>query len=172
MAYNFINLTDEIRALMVEELEKDKNEGNFYLSQNFNDIGDSKCFEIAKNEILHGSEESFVSSLVENKCFDKVNKKGRTVPVNAAEVYAHNEFNRFYMRALAIKAMKNFKVLAIYRAKYSSSPRPESEALIGKEISAIQLLEDLRNDSFIEKALGLGKPNSGLSVRLVDKLAK
>lgn len=164
MTYNFYYLTNEIRNLMVEELEKDLADGNHYLSKNFNSLGDEKCFEIAKNEILNGDEDSFANSLTDNSCFDEKNREGRTVPKNAAELYAHNEFNRFYMRAIARKAINDSKDLIVYRAKESSSPRSESEVLLGKIISPIKLLEDLRNDYFIEKAFGLAKPNSGLSV--------
>lgn len=164
MTYNFHYLTNEIRNLMVEELEKDLADGNHYLSKNFNSVGDEKCFEIAKNEILNGDEDSFANSLINSRCFDEKNREGRTVPKNAAELYAHNEFNRFYMRSVSIKAINDSKDLIVYRAKESSSPRPESEALIDQIISPVKLLEDLRNDYFIEKALGLTKPNSGLSV--------
>lgn len=166
MIYHFYNLTDEIRALMVQELEKDKADGNYYLSRNFNSLGETSCFEIAKYEILNGDEESFASALTSNNCFDAVNRDGRTVPKNAADLYAHNEFNRFYMRALAVKAISESKDLEIYRAKASSSPRPESDKLIGRILSATDLLQDLRNDYFLEKAFGLTKPNSGLSVKI------
>lgn len=164
MTYNFHQLTDEVRKLMVDELEKDFAEGSHYLSKNFNSIGEEKCFEIAKREILNGDEDSFAEALTTNNCFDEKNKEGRTVPKNAAELYAHNEFNRFYMRAIARKAIDESKNLTIYRAKLSNTPRPESEELLGKTISPTQLLEDLRKDYFIEKAFGLAKPNSGLSV--------
>ena len=164
MTYHFHYLTNEIRNLMVEELEKDLADESYYLSKNFNSVGDEKCFEIAKTEMLNGDEDTFAHSLTDNNCFDAKNKEGRTVPKNASELYAHNEFNRFYMRAIARKAITDSKDLIVYRAKESSSPRPESEDLLGKIISPVKLLEDLRNDYFIEKAFGLAKPNSGLSV--------
>lgn len=57
--------------------------------------------------------------------------------------------------------------LVIYRAKQVREPRPESQAMIGKNINAKALLDDLRTHPGVEPALGLPPgPNSGLSIKL------
>ena len=55
--------------------------------------------------------------------------------VNAAELIAEGEFNRFYLRALCLAALsQDIPVLVINRARHSDHPRPESEAQIGTHI--------------------------------------
>lgn len=80
---------------------------------------------------------------------------------------ADSEFNRFYIRGLALRAINSGETLTIYRARHSDNPRQESEAMIGKRIEAHKLLMDLRNNIGTDTAFGLPPgPNSGLSVKL------
>ena len=90
------------------------------------------------------------------------------VPVTAPETLAEGEFNRFYIRGLCKRAtLEGVLALVVYRAKPVDNPRPESQALIGRQVSVSQLLSDLRQNIGIDTALGLpAGPNSGLSVRL------
>ena len=82
---------------------------------------------------------------------------------------AESEFNRYYIRGLARRAIEDgVQELVVYRAKPVSNPRPESEARVETTISAQELLEDLRSHPGDERpTLGVPSgPNSGLSVRL------
>ncbi|NYS43031.1 hypothetical protein F2S88_30545, partial [Pseudomonas syringae pv. actinidiae] len=90
------------------------------------------------------------------------------VPVNAHEMLAEGEFNRFYIRGVCIEAIsRGDDNVIVYRAKEVGNPRPESAAKIGKRVPPRQLLEDLRNSIGTDTALGLPQgPNSGLSVKL------
>jgi len=90
------------------------------------------------------------------------------VPSDAANTLAEGEFNRFYLRALWLKAINNnITHLTIYRAKSVMDPRPESELKINTSINAKQLLNDLRTNIGVDTALGLPPgPNSGLSAKL------
>jgi hypothetical protein len=93
----------------------------------------------------------------------------RELHENAAEVLSESEFNRYYIRALARRAIEDgIAELVVYRAKQVNSPRPESEALVETTISPEDLLEDLRSHPGDEPpSLGVPSgPNSGLSVRL------
>ncbi|MGD1076673.1 MAG: hypothetical protein ABR903_11435, partial [Thermodesulfovibrionales bacterium] len=90
------------------------------------------------------------------------------VPSNAPDMLAEGEFNRFYLRGLCLRAIRdNIPNLIIYRAKPVSNPRPESELTIGSAVAPQALLDDLRRNIGIDTFLGLPSgPNSGLSARL------
>ena len=93
------------------------------------------------------------------------NGKSRKVPSNAAKLISQSEFNRFYIRAVCLEAIeKDIKEIEVYRARPSSSSRPESEAMIGKKLSPKELLDDLR-DSIGKEPKILPHINSGLSVK-------
>ena len=90
-------------------------------------------------------------------------------PENAAEVLAESEFNRYYIRALARRAIEDgIPELVVYRAKQVNSPRPESEALVETTHRATRLAHGSAFSSGDEPpSLGVPSgPNSGLSVRL------
>lgn len=90
------------------------------------------------------------------------------VPSNAALQLAEGEFNRFYLRGIAARALAEGKqYVKVYRGKEVSSPRPESEARIGSLIAAASLLSELRKSDFVDNALGLpAGPNSGLTAEI------
>ena len=91
------------------------------------------------------------------------------VPHNAAQQLAEGEFNRFYLRGICSRALDEGKSqIQIYRGKEVSNPRPESERKIGELIDASELLNDLRDVDFVDKALKLpAGPNSGLTAEIV-----
>lgn len=87
--------------------------------------------------------------------------------VNAHEVLAEGEFNRFYMRALCLHASQTEQGVVVFRAKSVARPRPESEQMIGRRMDPARLLTDLRTHP-TDTALGLPPgPNSGLSLNLI-----
>ena len=89
------------------------------------------------------------------------------VPVTAHETLSEGEFNRFYIRALCLRAIAEESSLIYYRAKQVANPRSETQARIGKLADAQSLLSELRINPGVDTALGLPPgPNSGLSVRL------
>ncbi|HVE79713.1 MAG TPA: hypothetical protein VNA89_12650 [Gemmatimonadaceae bacterium] len=90
------------------------------------------------------------------------------VPENAARLMAEGEFNRYYMRGLSRRALaEGVAELEVYRARLSEQPRPESARLEGERVRAVELLVDLRAGADDDTPpLPLGRPNSGMSVRL------
>jgi hypothetical protein len=88
--------------------------------------------------------------------------------VNAHEMLAEGEFNRFYIRAICLRAIEDgVPEVIVYRAKPVEHARAESEQKIGKGVAPEALLRDLRAHPGIDTALGLPQgPNSGLSVYL------
>lgn len=90
------------------------------------------------------------------------------VPWNAADTIAEESFNRYYMRAIARRALEEGVArVEVYRAKDVQKPRPDSDAKVGTFVEARRLLEDLRAHPGDRPELGIPPgPNSGLSVRL------
>lgn len=93
----------------------------------------------------------------------------RKCPSDASDKLAEGEFNRFYMRALALRAIEDGLELEVVRVKHVESPRAESERKIGTRIDPRGLLADLRANVGIDTALGVpAGPNSGLGARLAS----
>ena len=90
------------------------------------------------------------------------------VPVTAPDTLAEGEFSRFYARGLCLRAIADgIGKVVVYRAKEVKHPRTKSQEMIGKEIDAEALLNDLRINTGVDTALRLPPgPNSGLSVQL------
>ena len=71
-------------------------------------------------------------------------------------ILAESEFNRFYIRALARRAIEDgIPHLIVYRAKLVRNPRPESEALVETTLPAEALLADLRAHAQQPPTLGV-----------------
>ena len=91
----------------------------------------------------------------------------RTIPHTAAETFAEAEFNRLYMRAICLRTLgSGGRTVIVYRGKKVENPREESESKIGVYVPANELLADLRNSQGRETQLGIGEPNSGITVKL------
>jgi len=173
MALNLASLNPEIRNFMTEEILNDIEKGILYISPRLHSAGEKSFPELLK-EAAEKHDDSWLASqlLGKFKATETRNVNGKTitakVPVNANEMLAEGEFNRFYLRGLCRCAVhNNIPHLVICRAKPVGNPRPESEAKIGTTIDSQSLLEDLRARIGIDTALGIPSgPNSGLSAML------
>ena len=177
MALYFENLDDRTRQLMLAEMEHDIANNALHISPFLSGQGQRDYANLLREAIENGNDETLAQNLRTHrrliKTLPRRKPKGgyaiAATPENAAEVLAESEFNRYYIRALALRAIEDgIAELVIYRAKQVSSPRPESEALVETTISPEDLLEDLRAHPGDEPpSLGVPSgPNSGLSVRL------
>ncbi|MCD1117891.1 hypothetical protein [Chryseobacterium turcicum] len=174
MKFNFENLDQTIRQLMINEMDFDIQNNKLYLSKRFNDNGQEKYEDLLKQSLESGDEQTLAVSLKNNNCFksqeERKTKTGTSlvkVPENANITFAEGEFNRFYIRALCLKAIDENLVLEVYRARHSDKTRSESENLIGEIVDPQNLLNDLRENIGIDTALGLPPgPNSGLSIKV------
>ena len=179
MALQLENLDARIRDLMLSEIAFDEGRGALYTSRRFTPAGEGQYPMILKEVVASSGDAELAAKLRVHGCFADTEtrhlKSGKIsiakVPVTAAETFAEGEFNRFYLRALCRAAIEDgVNEVMVYRARHSESPRPESEALIGKMVNAKTLLEDLRNNPGVDTCLGLPPgPNSGLSARLPIK---
>jgi hypothetical protein len=176
MGIFYRNLDGECRQFMLEELRRDISGGILYISNRLNEIG-SENWKTILEEAIQNHDDVWLGNKLrtENYINDQEQRKKPTggftiakVPVTAPEILAEGEFNRFYTRGLCLKAIKNgFQDVLVYRGKEVQNPRAESQLMVGKKISAIALLGDLRKSQGVEPALGLPPgPNSGLTICL------
>jgi hypothetical protein len=177
MALYFENLDDRTRQLMLDEVEYDTSHNQLHISPFLSGQGQRDYAALLREAIQSGNDETLAQKLREHRrilrTLPRRNPKGgysiSATPENAAQVLAESEFNRYYIRALARRAIEDgISELVIYRAKPVANPRPESEARVETTLSAEDLLEDLRAHPGDEPpVLGVPSgPNSGLSVRL------
>jgi hypothetical protein len=176
MGINYKNLDEKTRKFMLEELEMDIANSNLYISLRLNPAGKSKWTELLRQAIKSYSDDWLASQLIGcmNLYEERKTRTGKIirpkVPVTAPDTLAEGEFNRFYARGLCARALsEGISEVIVYRGKRVMQPRQESEAMIGKRISAKDLLEDLRKSESkgVEPALGIPSgPNSGITICL------
>ena len=177
MALYLENLDDRTRQLMLAEMDYDIANNALHISPFLSGQGQRDYANLLREAIESGNDETLAQDLRTHRrlirTLPRRKPKGgyaiAATPENAAEVLSESEFNRYYIRALARRAIEDgIAELVVYRAKQVNSPRPESEALVETTISPEDLLEDLRSHPGDEPpSLGVPSgPNSGLSVRL------
>jgi hypothetical protein len=176
MALYFENLDDRTRQLMLDEMDYDIAHNELHISPFLSGQGQRDYANLLREALQSGNDETLAQDLRAHrrliKTLPRRKPKGgfaiAATPENAAEVLSESEFNRYYIRALARRAIEDgISELVVYRAKQVNSPRPESEALIETTLSPQDLLADLRSHPGESPSLGVPSgPNSGLSVRL------
>ncbi|WP_056219141.1 hypothetical protein [Chryseobacterium sp. Leaf201] len=167
--FTFLNLDEETRKLMLDEINSDISNGKLYLSNRLNQNGKDNYQNYLLESVENGDEETFTNLLIQSSNFNDteiVQGKSKKVPSNAASLLCQSEFNRYYIRAICLRAMnQNQDEVKIYRGRESSWTRPESEVLIGTSLNATDLLEDLRNSIGISPQL-FPEINSGLTIKI------
>lgn len=174
MALQFHHLDDETRALMVSEIDRDLAERGLYVSNYLNAHGVERWPHLLREAAAQGTDNTLSAALELNRCFkiqvERRKPKGGftlvAVPVTAAITLAESQFNMYYMRALALRAINGGGGLLVYRAKAVDNPRPESQNMIGKVLDPEIVLRVLRETKGVEPSIGIPMPNSGLCVRL------
>ena len=177
MALYLENLDDRTRQLMLDELEYDTAHNQLHISPFLSGQGQRDYAHLLREAIQSGTDQTLAENLQTHRRINRTQprrqpKGGYSIaatPENAAEILAESEFNRYYIRGLARRAIEDgIPELVIYRAKPAKNPRPGSEARLETTISPQDLLDDLRAHPGDEPpTLGVpAGPNSGLSVRL------
>lgn len=170
-----VNLDERTRQAMLAEIERDLLGGTLYYGKRLSVRGRADYPDLLKQAAMAHDDTWLANQLAMGgrlETMETYTRNGKTyqkkVPFDANETLAEGEFNRFYARGLCVCAAQDgTDGLIVYRAKQVKIPRPESEMLIGKTVSVIALLDDLRDHPGIDTALGIpAGPNSGLSVRL------
>jgi hypothetical protein len=178
MALTYHHLDERTRRLMLDEMDYDIAHNQLHISPFLSGQGQADYANLLREAIRSGSDETLEEELRSHRRIAKALPRRRpqgkggymiaAAPSNAAQVLAESEFNRFYIRALARRAIEDgIDGLVVFRAKTVEDPRPESEALIESTISPQDLLMDLRSHPDQPPTLGVPSgPNSGLSVHL------
>ena len=176
MSLYYVNLDDRTRKLMLEEMEYDIAHNQLHISPFLSGQGQHDYANLLREALLHGTDETLADELRSHRRITRTLPRRRpkggyavaAAPANAADLLAESEFNRFYIRALARRAIEDgISDLVVYRAKAVQSPRPQSEALIESTLSPQEILDDLRAHPDESPKLGVPSgPNSGISVRL------
>ncbi|MFS4428571.1 hypothetical protein [Chryseobacterium sp. S90] len=167
--FNFLNLDSEVRNFMLDEINLDVERDVFFLSERLNEYGKSVYEDFLIKSVKEGDEEGFEALLEFPKFFNGTeikNSKQSKVPKNASTLICQSEFNRYYIRGVCLKAIKDgVESVEIYRGRQSSFVRPESELQIGKKLDPRELLEDLRNSIGKQPKL-FPEINSGLTIMI------
>lgn len=174
MGIAYQNLDEITRNLMAAEISM----GNHYESPRLTPAGLIAWPQLLQTAAQQHSDDWLAQELLRLNYFraeesyvrNGATHKRKINAQSAATQLAEGEFNRYYARALCVRAEQEGKsVVTVYRGKAVSQPRPESEALIGKGLQVGPLLNALRANDFvtIEATQGVpGGPNSGLTCKL------
>jgi hypothetical protein len=171
--FTFHDLDATTRKHMLDEANLHGAHATEYFGKRLTAAGQADWPDLLREAIREGTPESLGVALRVNgrlKTREMSHRNGvpyeKDVPRNAAELLAEGEFNRYFCRALCLRAIAENRSLTVYRGRHSDNPRPESEAWIGKRVDPNALLNDLRENAGGEPAMGLPSVNSGLTVRL------
>lgn len=170
--YYFPNLDNTTRLNMISELERDLQNGLFYIPVSMKPEFVPAYKRILRETFETGTVESLQQKLSQN-FFKEKDKKGRKTLSNIKEMVAFSDFNRYYSRAILVRAINEKKFVCVYRAKKSVNERQESRQQINKTFSDLSILQHLLSVLRDYRILFSGmndlnfmKPNSGLSLRL------
>ncbi len=175
MPLKYDDLDPETRRFALGEFDADRERGALTISSRIRPARTAE-YESLLRESLAYYDDRWLEDRVENMVVDfelRRTPSGATttarLPSYAPRVLAEGDFNRYYMRGVCARAVSEGRaVVEVYRARLSAEPRPESRELEGQRLDAASLLRELRTPfvSADDEPI-IGRPNSGLSVRLV-----
>jgi hypothetical protein len=177
MALYLINLDERTRELMLEELDYDEERNQLHISPYLSNQGVYDYPALLRRALTEGDPESLAAALSEQRRIARTSDRRKpsggytivTIPENAAEMIANDAYNRYYIRAVARRALEEGKQqVVVYRARPVDTPREESEERLETTVDAAALLEDLRRNTGADRPeMGIPSgPNSGISVYL------
>ena len=129
--YYFPNFDNDTRFIMISELVRDIENGLFYEPSSLRSGYIARYKELLRKCFEYGTVEGLERALVRSLFKDK-DKSGRKTPSNIATLLAFSDFNRYYMRAILVRAIDENKSVCVYRAKQSLNERQESKITIGQ----------------------------------------
>jgi len=169
------NLDPETRRYMLEEFEMDVANGRLYPSKKLTDKGKESYEALLREAIQEHDSDWLAKQLASTGCIKPRIFKERkprqgiiTAPTSPQQTLADSEFNRFYIRGVCARAIKEqIPHVIVYRARDSAFPDPKSSSKIGRHVNPADLLKDLRENIDVTPKMGIpSSPNSGISVKL------
>jgi len=175
MPLQYLDLDPTTRRYALAEFEGDRETGQFRPSERLRPTAIAEYEELLHEALRYYDdrwlEERAADLLVDFETRQTPSGAQSTakVPGTAARMLAEGDYNRYYMRGVALRAIEEGRaVVEVYRARLSLEPREESAELEGRRLPATDVLEYLRGRLATDTDAGrLGRPNSGLSVRLI-----
>jgi hypothetical protein len=163
------------RRYALAELDADLASDKFHISERLRPTAIEEYKRYFRDAIRYYDDrwlEEHASDLLVDFEHRRTRSGGQTtakIPEMATRMMAEGDFNRYYMRGVALRAMEEGRdVVEVYRARLSLEPRKESAELEGHRLPAREVLEYLRGESSENPDVAaLGRTNSGLSVRLI-----
>lgn len=175
MPLHYENLDPTTRRYALAELDADLKSGAFHASDRLRPTAIAEYQRLLHEAIRYYDDrwlEDRASDLLVDVETRHTKGGGQTlakVPEMAARMLTEGDFNRYYMRGVALRALEEGRqVVEVYRARLSMEPRPESTELEGHRLTAREVLDQLRGLTIPDAAMPrLGRVNSGMSIRLV-----
>jgi hypothetical protein len=180
MPLQYDSLDPTTRRYSVEELERDVANGSLSIPERLRPGGTDDYVKLLRDALKYYDDlwlEERVQGMLVDFELRRSPSGGETtarIPENAARLLAEGEFNRYYMRGVAARAAaEGAGEVEVYRARLSAEPRAESARLEGQRLPAAALLDELRAATSESRSEAtVGRPGSGLSVRLVGAAAR
>ncbi|NUO61938.1 MAG: hypothetical protein HOQ11_01815 [Gemmatimonadaceae bacterium] len=175
MPLQYENLDPVTRRYALAELDHDISHGDFHASERLRPTAIAEYERLLRDAIRY-YDDLWLEERVDNLLIDFEHRRTRSggtttakVPDMAARMLAEHDFNIYYMRGVARRAIEEGRqVVEVYRARLSLEPRRASAELEGRRIPAGEVISMLRSHPGDNIPMPLlGRQNSGLSVRLV-----
>jgi hypothetical protein len=173
MGFNFVDLDNITRKYMLDELEADVNEGTVFISCWLREGMAAEYIGVLRRAITNFDESWFASEILQQNLLresDNFEARNITIPINANTILAEEEFNKYYMRGVCLRAVKEgSNSVVVYRGQRVTIPSPESRQRVGQRLKAEILLDSLRTASDIYSALRVPRrPSPKLTVKLIN----
>ena len=175
MPLQYENLDPVTRRYALAELDHDIESGEFHPSERLRPTAVGDYRHLLRDAIRY-YDDLWLEERVDDLLIDFEHRRTRSggtttakVPEMAARMLAEHDFNIYYMRGVARRAIEEGRqVVEVYRARLSLEPRAASAELEGRRIPAGEVISMLRSHPGDNVPMPLlGRQNSGLSVRLV-----
>lgn len=175
MPLQYESLDPTTRRFAIAELDRDIASASYHTSERIRPTAMAE-YQRYLHEALRYYDDRWLEDHAADLMIDfeprRTRSGGQTavkLPQMASRMLAEGDFNRYYMRGVALRAVEEGRqVVEVYRARLSLEPRRESAELEGHRLPAEEVLKYLRGEHVADPAIAaLGRPNSGLSVRLV-----
>jgi hypothetical protein len=174
VSLDLTHLDPSTRGYMIAELNADLGNGTLYRSPQLSEEGLQVYSQLLRAALLTGTDASFAVALSANNAIRPLGRWQHSKEIGATDalasataILAEREFHRFYIRGLCRRAIaQGVQNLVIYRARPTELGRKSSDAMVGVQITASSLLEDLRGSFRSLPPPGLPQCHDpGLSVR-------